>query len=306
MGGAATPTGLRGSNVDRTETMSQAERENERRFGRIAGIVGIVGLLVFIVAGLLDLAPDYNGSDGLAEQLGNFDAEQGGVLAQAVIQAIAICLFALPLVALFRAAAARSDAVRSSLIGAVIAGPVIFAASVIALYFAVDAAVVPFLHGGPDIDTGSDDDASDVFGDQGAASIYIGLAIAGRLGVVVGIVYTSLYAMRTGLLTRFWGTLGMALGVGLFFIGPQALLIFTLAASLMVADLWPRGRPPAWDAGVAMPWPKPGETISTPTADPGEELASPEDFEGSATEVEPPAGRPGRRDNKRKRKRKAR
>jgi hypothetical protein len=286
--------------------MSEEQKENERRFGRIAGIAGLFGLLVFIGAGLLNLAPDYNGSDGLAEQLGEFADEKSGVLAQAVIQTIAIGFFAFPLVALFRSAAARSDAVRPTLIGAVIAGPLIFAASVLALYFAVDAAVHPFLNGGPDIDTSSNDDASDVFGDQGAASIYIGLAIAGRLGLVFGMAYTSLHAMRTGLFTRFWGTLGMALGVGLFFIGPQALLIFTLAASLMVADLWPRGRPPAWDAGVAMPWPKPGETISTPAADAGEDVASPEDFEGSATEVTASPGRPGRRDNKRKRKRKAR
>lgn len=285
--------------------MNQEQKENERRFGRMAGIAGLFGLLVFIGAGFANLAPDYNGSDGLAEQLGSFDDERSGVLVQAVIQALAICLFAFPLVALFRAAAARSDSVRRSLIGAVIAGPLVFAASVLALYFAVDAAVEPFLNGGAGIDTGSNDDASDVFGDQGAASIYIGLAIAGRLGVVFGMVYASLYAMRTGLFTRFWGTLGMALGVGLFFIGPQALLIFTLAASLMVADLWPRGRPPAWQAGVAMPWPKPGEAIATPDVHEGEGVASPEDFEGTATEV-PSPGRPGRRDNKRKRKRKTR
>ncbi len=285
--------------------MTKEQQENERRFGRIAGIAGMVALLVFVAVGFLNLAPEYNGSDGLAEQLGNFDGEKNGVLTQAIIQALAIGIFALPMVALFRSAAARSDAMRSSFLGAVIAGPLVFAASVLALYFAVDAAVEPFLHGGAGIDTGSDNDASDVFGNQGAASVYIGLAIAGRLGVVFGIAYTSLYAMRTGLFTRFWGTLGMALGIGLFFIGPQALLIFTLAASLMVADLWPRGRPPAWQAGVAMPWPKPGETIATPAGDAGEEVASPGDFEGTATEVSSPA-RPARRDNKRKRKRKAR
>ena len=37
-----------------------------------------------------------------------------------------------------------------------------------------------------------------------------------------------------------------------------------------------------------------------------ETAASPEDFEGSATEVEDDGERPGRRDNRRKRKRKAR
>ena len=66
---------------------------------------------------------------------------------------------------------------------------------------------------------------------------------------------------------------------------------------------WPGDMPPAWDAGEAIPWPQPGDA---PPPAPSEEPASPEDFEGSATEVEDDGERPGRRDNKRKRKRKAR
>ena len=55
-----------------------------------------------------------------------------------------------------------------------------------------------------------------------------------------------------------------------------------------------------------MPWPKPGEQPAPAPGDEGEELADPEDFEGTATEIEPAAERPARRDNKRKRKRKQR
>jgi len=97
----------------------------------------------------------------------------------------------------------------------------------------------------------------------------------------------------------------MALGVGVLLIGPPALLGFFLAISLMVAGFWPGGLPPAWAEGKAIPWPKPGEAPAE-TRDEPEELASPEDFEGSATEVEETSERPGRRDNKRKRKRKQR
>lgn len=280
--------------------MSNEQIERERRFGRIAGIAGLVGVLAFILSAFIG-SSDYNSADGLAEQLAAFAGDKSAVLAQLLVQAIAIAIFALPLMGLFRAVAARSESVRPGLIGLTVAGPIFFAGSLIALYLALNGTVDPFLHTSG-VDTGSDDAARDILHDQGAYDVYGGLDFAGRLGLVVGVAYTALHAMRTGLMTRFWGTLGMALGVGLLFIGPSALLVFALAASLLVADLWPGGRPPAWAAGTAMPWPKPGEAIAGtggPVADP-EEPARPEDFEGSGSEVE--SERPGRRDNRRKRK----
>lgn len=284
--------------------MSSEQIERERRRDRVAGIVGLVGVLAFILSSFVG-SSDFNSADGAADQIAAFAGEKGAVLAQFLIQAIGLALFAVPLLALFRAAGDRSAAVRPSLLGVTVAGPLFFAASIIAFYFALDAAIDPFLNG-TGVDLSSDDAATDVLKGQTAYGIYNGLGFAGQFGLVFAMVYTSLHAMRTGLMTRFWGTLGMALGAALLFIGPSALLIFALAASLLLADLWPGGRPPAWEAGVAMPWPKPGDAIAgkaEPEVDP-EEPASPEDFEGSATEI--PSERPGRRDNKRKRKRKAR
>ena len=151
----------------------------------------------------------------------------------------------------------------------------------------------------------ADDVAEDIYLDQSAANIASGLRFAGQLGLTFIIVYTALYAMRAGLMTRFWGTLWMALGVGVLLIGPPALLGFFLAISLMVAGFWPGGRPPAWDGGQGDPVAEARRGADLRPDEP-EELASPEDFEGSATEVEDDSERPGRRDNKRKRKRKQR
>jgi hypothetical protein len=65
--------------------------------------------------------------------------------------------------------------------------------------------------------------------------------------------------MRTGLLSRFWGSLGMALGIATLF----GLIIFTLIwfiyFGLLVLGKVPGGRPPAWEEGEAVPWPTPGE-----------------------------------------------
>ncbi len=289
--------------------MTADQLERERRFGRIAGIAGLIGAALFVASVFVGNS-DFNSAEGSSEIIPAFADDKTGVLMQFSFQAVGIALFALPLMALFRSAAARSSSVRPGLIGLTVAGPIFFAASFIAYYVALDASVDPFQDIAATLDIGSDaadDDARDILQDQSAFDVYGGLDFAGRLGLVIGIVYTALNAMRAGLLTRFWGTLSMALGVGLLLIGPSALFVFGVATSLIVADLWPGGRPRAWEEGKAIPWPKPGESIAGtggPEQDP-EEPASPEDFEGTATEVGE-SERPGRRDNKRKRKRKQR
>jgi hypothetical protein len=63
--------------------------------------------------------------------------------------------------------------------------------------------------------------------------------------------------MRTGLLSRFWGALGMAFG--LFLVIPlfppiPGLVLWFAATGLMFLGLWPRPLPPAWEAGEAVPW----------------------------------------------------
>jgi hypothetical protein len=78
--------------------------------------------------------------------------------------------------------------------------------------------------------------------------------------------------MRTGLLSRFWGSLAMAVGVAaLIGLTPLALLWFFYLGLLLVGIL-PGGRPPAWAAGEAIPWPTPGQKIAA-DLDPGEDEA---------------------------------
>ena len=40
--------------------------------------------------------------------------------------------------------------------------------------------------------------------------------------------------------------------------------MFIIALGLLVAGFWPRGRPPAWAAGVAVPWPAAGNAPNAP------------------------------------------
>jgi len=85
------------------------------------------------------------------------------------------------------------------------------------------------------------------------------LGFFGQLATAGGYVLVSLHAMRAGLLTRLLGTLGI--GAGVFTIlpilpfGPLLQLLLQAALALMFFRVWMGGIPPAWESGLAEPWP---------------------------------------------------
>jgi hypothetical protein len=159
---------------------------------------------------------------------------------------------------------------------------------------------------GIDNEEDSNGAVGDAFGDHltedsTAVSVGTNLLFPGALGMIVAMVYIPLQAVRVGLLPRFFGTLGMALGVSLIIL-PQAQILIALwfgYLGLLFVGRVPRGRPPAWDAGEAIPWPRPGEEENAASPAPGQ-------VEGKATEVggaDEAAQRGEPRSAKRKRKR---
>jgi hypothetical protein len=76
--------------------------------------------------------------------------------------------------------------------------------------------------------------------------------------------------MRVGLLTRFWGSLGIALGAVSFVFFQFALLWFIYLGLLLIARV-PGGRPPAWESGESIPWPTPGDRAAADMAAPLED-----------------------------------
>jgi hypothetical protein len=99
------------------------------------------------------------------------------------------------------------------------------------------------------------DDARDVV--SSAAITLALLAYVGQFIVAAGILLVSLNAMRTGLLTRFLGILGVVSGVVSVF--PQLMPVPIVQAFWLLAlGLMLIGRtavPPAWRTGKAEPWP---------------------------------------------------
>lgn len=106
-----------------------------------------------------------------------------------------------------------------------------------------------------------DDEASNALTESSLAPLATGLGLAGALGFAVALLYSGLWAMRTGVLSRFWGSLGMVAGVAVL-LGPVFLLVtlvFFVYFGMLCFGIVPGGRPPAWAAAEAIPWPTPGE-----------------------------------------------
>jgi hypothetical protein len=136
----------------------------------------------------------------------------------------------------------------------------------------------------------ADEEASNARSEASTAAAVSGFGIAGALGLAVALFYTNLWAMRTGLLSRFWASLGMALGVAALLGLIIFLLVWLIYLALLIAGRLPGGRPPAWAAGEAIPWPTPGEKAA-------DEL-SPEN--PADPELPSPGGNPSEQHRKRK------
>jgi hypothetical protein len=247
----------------------------EKRWALPVSLATLVAVAATI-AGTIVLASAIGGTNGDAEYLRQVDQHRGDQIMASVLQAISAILLAAPLAYLFRADQARSPKVRGQLIGLVVAAPVFLAVFNVLV-------VISALHAASDFVgqavTGAGDHADKVAKDaienaplQGLAA---GFGIAGRLGFMVAMFYTCLYGLRTGLLTRFWGSLGMALGA-VSFLFPQFAVLWFIYLGLLIAGWVPGDRPPAWAAGEAVPWPRPGEKIAAQLEE-AEESEEPDD-----------------------------
>lgn len=268
-------------------------REAESRWALPVAVATLLAVALMI-GGLIVSSVSGTGD---AEILRSVDAHRSSVTVSGLMQALAFALLTLPLVYLFRAVRARSERVRPQLIGLVVVAPLFLAISGGLSIGARQEAADQFVNGeakstltqkeaheecaseqkeegqkkfGEEFEPEKgetplaacerekreDDEASNALGEASLAPYVTGLGLAGGLGLAIILFYTCLWAMRTGLLTRFWGSLGMALGIAALL----GLILFTLIwfvyFALMILGV---GRPPAWEAGEAVPWPTPGE-----------------------------------------------
>lgn len=139
----------------------------------------------------------------------------------------------------------------------------------------------------------NEDRASNSIKDASLVSIAQFFGLAGGLALVIGLLYTCLRAMRVGLLTRFWGSLGMAVGVAaLIGFSPIMMLWFIYLGALILGWI-PGGKPPAWAAGEAVPWATPGEKAAA-SLEPSEPIdVAGSEVDGPVEAPEPPEAENG-------------
>lgn len=276
----------------------------ESRFARPVGIATIAIVPLFVAASAIDPQTGPVPLNGLdTERFRALHDHAAGVIASAGLRGLALALMAIPLLYLFRAAQARSARVNAPMVGFVFIGPILFALQGLLAAIAQTQVASDFVSQvgpGGDVYTLLDD----LIDDSTLFQVGLNLIFPAILGLVVAMVYVPLQAMRAGLLTRFFASLGMALGVSTLIVS-AGLSLLALALwfgwlGFLILDRVPRGRPPAWAAGEALPWPKPGEAAAEP--------APAAVVEGDATEAFQPSDRDhsARRERARKRKRKRR
>ena len=86
------------------------------------------------------------------------------------------------------------------------------------------------------------------------------LSLLAGLALVVGMIVVLLNALRCGLVPRWMGVLGMFSGLLILLpnVGATLQLIpafWLVMMGILLAGRWMGGDPPAWEAGVARPWP---------------------------------------------------
>lgn len=270
----------------------------ESRWSLPVGLATLVAVVLVVVSAVVVSSI---GGGGEAELLRSAHEHASDLTLSSALQAIGIGLLAAPLYFLFRATRARSDRLRRQFVGVVIAAPLFLCVAAglngVATKEAADEFVAgkattsltiekasgncrserredasgfgeEFGHGAGAVrrcasEEVADEEATEAVSGASLRALATGFGLGGRLGLAFALVYTCLYAMRVGLLTRFWGALGMAVGAAALLLLIQFTLIWFVYFGLLAAGWLPRGRPPAWVAGEPIPWPTPGEKAAT-------------------------------------------
>jgi hypothetical protein len=271
----------------------------ESRWALPTGLLTFAAVVILIVSAIV--IAKVNGSHE-AELLISAKEHASSVTLSSVLEAIGFLLLVAPLYFLFRAAVSRSGGrMKSQLVGVIVVAPLFFAISGVLNGIATNEAADTFTKGeakstltaekgteecrdeerekgakafGEKYDHGSsalkdceateqeESAAENALSEASFRDAATGFGLAGRIGLAVALGYTCLWAMRLGLLSRFWGAAGIALAVAALLLLVQFCLIFFIYFAVLLIDKLPGGRPPAWAAGEAVPWPTAGERVA--------------------------------------------
>jgi hypothetical protein len=247
----------------------EAQLEWEARVGRPAAAAAFASALLPLLGGVFgaprgeELGEDTPSADYLIA----LDERSGQALGGAIIGGIGLALLGVVFWYLWRCIKARRpEFPRVALVVALIGPLVLATAGVLSTIDRIDTAesYVAELPESQEVREAQaeqlDERAEDELDDE--SGTIRGVAAAGYLALAISLVMFGLWAMRTGLMSRFMGSLGIVIGAfyGLAVLlptgAPQLVQFFwAIALGFLFLGRWPGGRGPAWETGEAVPWP---------------------------------------------------
>jgi hypothetical protein len=227
---------------------------DERRRGRIAAAGALAALVCAIaavaVAGRAMHRED--GAGGLSRQLRSLDADYAAHQLALVVRVAGLALAAWFGLFLARAIRDRARDAPGALRVLAVAAPACVAAAFAAGLVALHGVAGRF----PAAGGGTEQLAQSLVRHDGAMRAVAFGELASHIVFGVWVSLLCIWAMRVGLLPRFLAVWGIGAGLGgvLLPVGDALFLSWLGSAAILVLGFWPDGRPPAWDAGRAVPW----------------------------------------------------
>jgi hypothetical protein len=239
-------------------TLRTAELAEEGARGRIAGAATIAAGTLIAGGTVWDAFVNRDRPDGKnddAERIHFFDDHSGELIAANGLRSLGFLLLVLAVVHFHRTTRARNPELPSVPIVIGLFGVITLALGIVGRAVALGTEAADFVTRDFATKAAADKAAEDAVA-QGMPLITGVLAFTGTIAISFWFVLASLNAMRVGLLTRFMGVLGIIVGAGFIFgFAPPVMVLWLIAVGVLFLGYWPRGLPPAWEAGEARPWP---------------------------------------------------
>jgi hypothetical protein len=238
--------------------MTPEQIADERRRGRLAAVPAVGAAALFVAAGiwsqaLSNDAPERNGPSLLRF----FDRHTGELIGTSIVRGLGLLLLLGVTLHLWRALKARRPEEAPVVFVMGLYGPLAAGVGTIAVGIALALGASGFV----DREFQTIDAADDTFRTVQLIGL---LSFSGSLALAFWFVKACLDAMRIGLLGRFTGIAGIAMGPGLVLISGlfQFLVpVWLLAVAAIFAGVALRELPPAWEAGEAVPMPSTRELV---------------------------------------------
>ena len=233
----------------------------EARRGPFAAAAAVLSAVLFLGGNVYLSVAVGQQPRGIDQQLAVLDRESTDYLLAALLLGGAYLLLGVTLAFLYKAVKHRRPQLPTAAFALTVFGAIVAPAGAVVTQIAAQDLAAEFLKSGPRTVAR----ANDLRRDSTALQTVSGFGFAANLALGLAMVLICLNALRTGLLSRFMGALGVGIGILLAvpLIGsrlvPLLFLFWLGALAAVLLNRWPGGRGPAWETGEATPWPSVAE-----------------------------------------------